>query len=669
MISNSFVQDIFSSSSLSKLESILLEWILENNHSSSEGSCGDHQKFKDEKEKQQQKPQQSIDQLKYKLILSLQGTPDSSASCSLPSNDQYQIDQSSFDAQSLMEKVSSFKQRIQEFPLHSFSSQITNESSPPNAFHSFDSWSESDCHLLLEEIGMKKTILRAIQKRLQERNKSLPQSLQIIFQSLTKSLSPSNNANVELISVCKRELPEMGREQISRLLIGLEMLSWGFRIVQIPQWWIDQEQARPMEERNLMSINNGSEQVVQWMEKNLFPSIEPHLSEDDQKEISSVVTDSKMFSGCQTFFFLPCTTFRDEHQQMIRENCIVQKQLLFEDLEKQLLIIGNSDYDLEKEDQNIHFFDSVSRIQRKLSNQVVTWTSPSSISPSLCLLQRDWRSESETQSTVMSLKIRSIIDEIKEIQSLCKCNQEDDVSIQKRIASNLPPLRECAWDILRSFCGQLKVGGKRIDISHLSKEEIEKIPKEIKSLDQKDLEWIHLKKSQLNSLIQRFRLIFRNKRREIGLQIEETSPKQLVSLLSKISEISSSSSTLVISKLSLVNNHIISLPREIHQIVTLQTLNLHFNQITSLPVEISLLSSLQMLDLMSNQLTFLPKEMGLLSSLQSLELGENQLTLLPEEIGHLSNLRVLNLRSNQVRSLPSQIGQLTNLHKLDLSSN
>ncbi|MCS6909403.1 MAG: leucine-rich repeat domain-containing protein [Anaerolineales bacterium] len=112
-----------------------------------------------------------------------------------------------------------------------------------------------------------------------------------------------------------------------------------------------------------------------------------------------------------------------------------------------------------------------------------------------------------------------------------------------------------------------------------------------------------------------------------------------------------------------------SLPLEIGQLASLQTLVLRENQLTSLPPEIGQLASLQTLDLSGNQLTSLPPEIGQLASLQELCVWRNRLTSLPPEIGKLAGLQTLGLSDNRLTSLPPEIGKLSRLWELDLSHN
>ena len=59
-----------------------------------------------------------------------------------------------------------------------------------------------------------------------------------------------------------------------------------------------------------------------------------------------------------------------------------------------------------------------------------------------------------------------------------------------------------------------------------------------------------------------------------------------------------------------------------------------------------------------NQLTSVPAEIGQLTSLDTLDLYDNQLTSVPAEIGQLTSLTGLWLDSNELTSLPAAIREL-----------
>ena len=116
-------------------------------------------------------------------------------------------------------------------------------------------------------------------------------------------------------------------------------------------------------------------------------------------------------------------------------------------------------------------------------------------------------------------------------------------------------------------------------------------------------------------------------------------------------------------------NQISTLPPEISQLSSLETLGLGANQITCTPPEVALLTALRNLDLSGNQLSSLPAAIGQLTALQNLDLSGNQLSTLPAAISRLSALRDLDLSENRLVSVPNEIGHLGALQNLDLSEN
>eukprot|EP01087_Luapelamoeba_hula_P021164 TRINITY_DN7347_c0_g1_i5.p1 TRINITY_DN7347_c0_g1~~TRINITY_DN7347_c0_g1_i5.p1 ORF type:complete len:410 (+),score=74.33 TRINITY_DN7347_c0_g1_i5:492-1721(+) len=101
----------------------------------------------------------------------------------------------------------------------------------------------------------------------------------------------------------------------------------------------------------------------------------------------------------------------------------------------------------------------------------------------------------------------------------------------------------------------------------------------------------------------------------------------------------------------------------------LTVLTLHNNLLTALPREIGLLTSLRSLGLYNNQLTTLPSEIGQLTALRHLSLSRNHLHTLPPSIGNLTSLRKLFVSYNNLRLLPHTIGRLTSLRELYLEGN
>ncbi|MHA1394894.1 MAG: leucine-rich repeat domain-containing protein, partial [Promethearchaeota archaeon] len=147
-----------------------------------------------------------------------------------------------------------------------------------------------------------------------------------------------------------------------------------------------------------------------------------------------------------------------------------------------------------------------------------------------------------------------------------------------------------------------------------------------------------------------------------------------------------------VTRLSLYNKGLTSLPESIGNLTNLEKLYLHKNQLSSIPESIGNLKNLKELDLKENQLSSIPESIGNLINLTSLALGGDQLSSLPEiitkmtwlkvlviqqtdlsflpkSIGNLKNLKYLNLRENNLSSIPESIGNLKNLTLLNLAGN
>src|ERR1700677_1761146 len=69
------------------------------------------------------------------------------------------------------------------------------------------------------------------------------------------------------------------------------------------------------------------------------------------------------------------------------------------------------------------------------------------------------------------------------------------------------------------------------------------------------------------------------------------------------------------------------------------------------------------------QLQTIPKELGQLASLQTLSLHNNQLQTIPKEFGQLASLQILSLDNNQLQTIPKELGQLASLRYFRLDNN
>ena len=112
-----------------------------------------------------------------------------------------------------------------------------------------------------------------------------------------------------------------------------------------------------------------------------------------------------------------------------------------------------------------------------------------------------------------------------------------------------------------------------------------------------------------------------------------------------------------------------TLPPEIGQLSSLQSLYLSGNQLATLPDSIGQLSSLRKLYLHESQLATLPDSIGQLSSLQELVLEGNQLATLPDSLGQLGSLQTLTLNGNGLATLPDSLTKLAGLRVLLLHDN
>ena len=87
------------------------------------------------------------------------------------------------------------------------------------------------------------------------------------------------------------------------------------------------------------------------------------------------------------------------------------------------------------------------------------------------------------------------------------------------------------------------------------------------------------------------------------------------------------------------------------------------------PEEIFLLPKLRILSLAQNNITYLPKNISKLTNLETLSLSRNKLITLPKEIGDLKKLKILNLNDNKLTYLPNTISKLNNLEDLHVTDN
>ncbi|XP_067868850.1 LOW QUALITY PROTEIN: E3 ubiquitin-protein ligase LRSAM1 [Heterodontus francisci] len=103
-----------------------------------------------------------------------------------------------------------------------------------------------------------------------------------------------------------------------------------------------------------------------------------------------------------------------------------------------------------------------------------------------------------------------------------------------------------------------------------------------------------------------------------------------------------------------------------------KVLIVHTNHLSTLlpkSCNIQDLSMLKILDLHDNHLVSLPEDMGQLLSVQVLNLEQNHLKLLPNSLATLAQLQTLNLKGNRIRKMPESLSGLRSLRTLDISLN
>jgi Leucine-rich repeat (LRR) protein len=121
-------------------------------------------------------------------------------------------------------------------------------------------------------------------------------------------------------------------------------------------------------------------------------------------------------------------------------------------------------------------------------------------------------------------------------------------------------------------------------------------------------------------------------------------------------------------KLELSSMGLPIVPVDVFSIPNLRSLSLADNQIKTVSRDIGLLSAVTQLRLSGNQLTTLPLEIGTLTGLQTLWIQNNKMASVPAGILELTSLTALSMSGNQITWLPIQMINLTNLKDLHIDS-
>ena len=127
-----------------------------------------------------------------------------------------------------------------------------------------------------------------------------------------------------------------------------------------------------------------------------------------------------------------------------------------------------------------------------------------------------------------------------------------------------------------------------------------------------------------------------------------------------------------VKRLDLTNNKIDITTIDFSKFVNLEYLSLKDDHLTVLPKELFLLKKLKTLDLSGNDLKVLPKEFSKLKNLEALYLNDESSMNLPTSLkvlAKLPKLKSLFLEGDRLRFIPNEVFKLKKLEYLSLSNN
>ena len=124
-----------------------------------------------------------------------------------------------------------------------------------------------------------------------------------------------------------------------------------------------------------------------------------------------------------------------------------------------------------------------------------------------------------------------------------------------------------------------------------------------------------------------------------------------------------------VTKINLRNLNIQNFPESILKFKFLRVLSIRNNKLTSLPKELSQLENLEEIYLGNNNLQRLPDSICNLQHLKCLWFDKNKISSLPDDIGYLKELKILQLSGNSLKKLPDSICKLKKLEELILYNN
>jgi|GEM_PF-5223509 len=125
--------------------------------------------------------------------------------------------------------------------------------------------------------------------------------------------------------------------------------------------------------------------------------------------------------------------------------------------------------------------------------------------------------------------------------------------------------------------------------------------------------------------------------------------------------------------LSLRNNKLYNLPKEIVKLKNIEFLNLYWNEnLKELPQELTNLTSIRYINIGGNPNMDWGSTFSLLSklpNLKSIALSFNNIKALPSEVGLLTQVEELIIDNNLMKNLPNEMSKMKNLKRIVLTNN
>lgn len=545
--------------------------------------------------------------------------------------------------------------------------------------------SETHCWTLLSEIGVSFSKTNSIEAAISPSSPesspssslSPPTGLRPLFLSIAEQLQTSGRVTLPTLET-KKLFDLLSSEERAKLLLALEMIDNGLKIVCLPQWWLNQQPKRPSfydlseTDDNLPDVDDpniialvGAHSILSFIKNQL------DLPANDEYVLSFCLRDKAIFSGLQLVYQFEemslSVSLQPETQLNILELLRSQKANLFKRLYQRMILLEDPICHFDVEDRYINFFDGPSSL------------GPLRLSTRLLPLPLDQCLFSPQKEIDVFDLIELLLDEIDQIEGILR-------SEVQRAAFSLPDLCSSSWHYIDHFIQSLyrRAGQPRPEylssfvsfstgVSHLNffDDNQEELPMELEFFDLNHI-FFTIRKEQVQRLLPNFLSLFSPSNDKDG-ENQQLKRGKMMGLSLSMENHADFSHFLplspVVSRMDLSQNSLARLPNSIVHFSQLRELNLSDNNMDSLPEETALLSLLEIFDLESNQLTFIPKEIFQLTNLKSLALDHNEIASFDCQISNLTNLNTLHLSNNLIAYIDKAIGSLLTLQRLTLSNN